>query len=591
MKKANEFALKNAATVLMLFLFAPLGNVYAQGPTQPTLPQKTVSLTLPTQGTSTCPTLTTGSNCIRAVPSGKAVNFQNAINASTCGDTIVLAAGSTYSGNFTIPATSCSGWIEIVSSALTNLPPSGNRVGPSNAANMATISTPNASPAIQFLPDSNHWRLMGLEITTSYVSTSYTVYQLVSAGLSGDNSTNISVQSQLPAYLIIDRVYIHGLSTSNSQRGILMNTQSIGIVDSYCDEIHNNGQDSQCFASWNGSGPFLIQNNFIEASTENIMFGGADPAIANLVPSDITITGNLIQKNTSWRGQVAPYNWQVKNLVEFKNAQRVLLDGNVLQYVWSAAQAGFAVLLTPRNQNGGCPWCVVQDVTITHNLIQHAAMGTEISHEDDIHPPSLPSARVLVQNNLYNDISARWGGGWAFEITSATGLLAAHDITIDHNTAFPDTAVLTLGDSGQAANVALINNICDSGTYGIKGNNAASGTAALNLYISPYFYSDNVFISSSGTGAGYPSGTFWNTQAEVKFTDFSLANYQLVSTSPYHNAGTDGKDIGAWDWTCLNHDSAAALAGKFVPGCTLNENALSEKSLIQPPINLTATIQ
>ena len=109
----------------MIFLFAALGNVYAQAPTLPTLPQKTVSLTLPTQGTSTCPTLTTGSNCIRNVPSGNATSFQNAINAATCGDTIVLAAGSTYSGNFTIPSTSCSGWIEIVSSALASLPVTG----------------------------------------------------------------------------------------------------------------------------------------------------------------------------------------------------------------------------------------------------------------------------------------------------------------------------------------------------------------------------------------------------------------------------------------------------------------------------------
>ena len=152
----------------------------------------------------------------------------------------------------------------------------------------------------------------------------------------------------------------------------------MGIVDSYCDEIHNNGHDSQCFASWNGVGPYLIQNNFIQAGAENIIFGGADPSIANLVPSDITIIGNVIQKNLAWHGETAPYNWQVKNLVELKNAQRVLLDGNVIQYSWAAAQVGFAIVLTPRNQNGGCTWCVVQDVTITHNIIRHASSGIEI---------------------------------------------------------------------------------------------------------------------------------------------------------------------------------------------------------------------
>ena len=571
----------------MIFLFTALGSVDAQAPAQPTLPQKTVDLSLPTQGTSTCPTMTTGSSCIRNVPSGNAMGFQNAISAATCGDTIVLVAGSTYSGNFTMPSTSCLGWIFIESSAVSSLPSPGTRVGPANVQNMAKISSPNTAPAFQFLPNSNHWRLIGLEITTSFVNTTGTNNGLVSAGVQSHGSAGISVQSQLPAYLIFDRIYIHGLSTTNTKRGIEMDAQYIGIVDSDCDEIHSNGQDSQCFASWNGSGPFLIQNNFIQAGAEDILFGGADPAIADLVPSDITIIGNVIQKNTSWRGQAAPYNWQVKNLVEFKNAQRVLLDGNVIQYIWAAAQAGFAVLLTPRNQNGSCPWCVVQDVTITHNLIQHAAMGTEISHEDDIHPPSLPSARVLVQNNVYNDISAAWGGGWAFEITSATSLIPAHDITIDHNTAFPQKTFLVLGDSGTAANTQFTNNVSNYGVYGIFGNNVGSGTVALSTYVPGYVYNDTVFITATGTSQGkYPPGTFWNTQAGIQFTNYAGANFQLLNTSPYHNAGTDGKDIGVWDWTCLNTDAAADLVGKFVPspGC-----ALSGGLLAQPPTNLNAT--
>ena len=584
--------MKKPATALMIFLFAAVGHVYAQGPTLPTLPQKAVSLTLSTLGTSTCPTLTAGTNCIRNVASGNATSFQNAINAATCGDTIVLAAGSAYSGNFTIPSTSCTGWIVIQSSAMSSLPSPGNRVGPNNASNMATISTPNTGDAIQFLPNSNHWRLMGLEITTSYVSTVNTVFQLVSAG-DLVNGTSISVQSQLPAYLIFDRIYIHGLSTTNSKHGIQMDAQSIGVVDSYCDEIHSNSQDSQCFISWNGAGPFLIQNNFIQAGAEDIMFGGADPAITNLVPSDITIVGNLIQKNQMWRGQAAPYNWVIKNLVEFKNAQRVLLDGNVIQYIWAAGQVGFATVITPRNQDGNCSWCVVQDVTITHNLIRHASAGTEIAGSDNIHP-SLPSARVLMQNNVYDDISAaNWGPqarGWVFELALDSTLIAPRDITIDHNTAFPNVVDMYFGDSGQVGATQITNNLWSYGTYGVLGTSAGIGSSTLNTYISPYTWKDNVFINSTGSldGNVWPSGTYWNTQAGVQFSNFSGANFQLLNTSPYHNAGTDGNDIGVWDWICLNNDSAAALAGKFVPssGCALTVDLPP-----QPPTSLIAVVQ
>ena len=586
------FTLRIGATGLLFFLFVALGEVCAQAPTQPTLPQKTVSLTLPTQGTSTCPTLTTGSNCIRNVPSEDATSFQNAINASTCGDTIVLVAGSTYNGNFTIPATSCSGWIEIVSSALTSLPPSGNRVGPSNAANMARISTPDVSPTIRFLPNSNHWRLMGLEITTSYVSTTNTVFNLVSAGLQSDDSTAINVQSQLPAFLIFDRIYIHGLSNTNTKRGIQMDAQSIAIVDSYCDEIHYNGNDSQCFCSWNGVGPYLIQNNFIEAGAEDIMFGGADPAITNLVPSDITVIGNVIQKNLKWRNQVAPYRWVIKNLFELKSAQRVLLDGNVLQYIWMSGQTGYAIVITPRNSSGNCSWCAVQDVTITHNLIQHVADGITIAGSDNLHP-SMPSARILVQNNVWDDVnSTNWGGhGWAYFFTTARSpLLPSHDITIDHNTAFPNAASLVLGDTGTVMNVAFTNNISNYGSYGILGTGTGAGIPALNTFVISLEYKTIVFISAIGSSTGtYPSTTFWNTQSGAKFTNFASSDYRLLNSSPYHNAGTDGKDIGVWDWTCLNDDSAAALAGKFVPsvgGC-----ALSVDLLLEPPAQLKAEVQ
>ena len=38
--------------------------------------------------------------------------------------------------------------------------------------------------------------------------------------------------------------------------------------------------------------PFKIVNNYLEGAGENVMFGGADPRIKNLVPSDIEIRRN-----------------------------------------------------------------------------------------------------------------------------------------------------------------------------------------------------------------------------------------------------------------------------------------------------------
>jgi hypothetical protein len=579
------------ATVLMIFLLTALGNAYAQAPAQPTLPQKTVSLTLPTQGTSTCPTLTTGSNCIRNVPSGNATSFQNAINAATCGDTIVLAAGSTYSGNFTVPSTLCSGWIEIVSSALASLPTSGNRVSPSNASNMATISTPNYSPAIAFLPSSNHWRLIGLEITTSF-SSGNTLYWLVGMGFQSDNSTSITVQGQLPAYIIFDRCYIYGSTVTPIQHGIYANTQAFAIVDSYCDEIVDNGADSQCIVSTNGSGPFLIQNNFLQALGENILWGGSDPAITNLIPSDITIVGNILQKNVAaWQGILT----DVKNLLEFKNAQRVLVDGNVFQYDWAAAQS-YAVLVAGSNQNGTCTWCVAQDVTLTHNLMQHLPGVIEMAtYNSGSGYVAQPTQRVLIRNNLILDSnSSTWGAGIVYLANTDSASQATNWI-IDHNTEFSDRALLYMGDSGTIQSFQFTNNIGVYGLYGIIGTGEGSGSGTLSYYAPDAVYNDIVLQTPTGANPrGYPSGTYFNTLATTGFTSYSgtspnlSGNFQLLNTSPFYQAGTDGKDIGVWDWTCLNNDAATALAGTFVPssGCALNGNLLP-----QPPTNVTATVQ
>ena len=96
------------------------------------------------------------------------------------------------------------------------------------------------------------------------------------------------------------------------------------------------------------------------------MFGGADPKIIGLVPSDIEFRRNHCFKPLSWNPLDPSYagrHWTVKNIFELKNARRVLVEGNMLENNWADGQSGAAVLFTPRNQEGTAPWSAVQDVT------------------------------------------------------------------------------------------------------------------------------------------------------------------------------------------------------------------------------------
>src|SRR5262249_11415262 len=145
----------------------------------------------------------------------------------------------------------------------------------------------------------------------------------------GDGSPSQSTLAGVPHDLIVDRVYIHGDPAQGQKRGIGLNSASTKILNSYIADIKAVAQDSQAIAGWNGPGPYTIDNNYLEAAGENVLFGGADPWIPNLVPSDIIITRNHIAKQPAWKNQP---QWNVKNLLELKNAQRVVIDGNVLEY-------------------------------------------------------------------------------------------------------------------------------------------------------------------------------------------------------------------------------------------------------------------
>src|SRR5262245_42080705 len=215
----------------------------------------------------------------------------------------------------------------------------------------------------------------------------------------GGAGTSQSSLSGVPTDLVIDRCYLHGNSSFGQRRGVSLNSADSKVLNSYFKDFKGVNQDTQAIAGWNGPGPFLIENNYLEAAGENIMFGGSDPNIPNLVPSDIVIRRNLISKPTAWITQ----SWTVKNIVELKNAQRVTLEGNIIENNWAAGQQGYSILMTPRNQSGTAPWTIVRDVTIQNNIIRHVAAVFNICGYDDL-AVSLQTQNIIIRNNLIYDV-------------------------------------------------------------------------------------------------------------------------------------------------------------------------------------------
>jgi hypothetical protein len=108
----------------------------------------------------------------------------------------------------------------------------------------------------------------------------------------------------VPHDIVLSHLYIHGDPRWGQKRGIALNAASVTIRDSYIADCKGVGQDTQAIGGWNGPGPYTIENNYLEAAGENVMFGGADPSIANLVADGVTFRGNYVSRPMAWRNPI-----------------------------------------------------------------------------------------------------------------------------------------------------------------------------------------------------------------------------------------------------------------------------------------------
>jgi hypothetical protein len=460
-------------------------------------------------------------------------DLQAALERAQPGDVISVEAGASFVGPFTLPRKQADGWITIRTSAPDHqLPPRGVRIDPSYAPFMPKLEAGRGS-VIVTAPGAHHYRFVGIEIRPK---PRVALVNLVELG------AREPAVELMPSHLIFDRCYLHGDPEKGTRRGIAMNSRDAAVVDSYLSDFKEVGVDSQAIAGWTGPGPFKIVNNYLEAAGENVLFGGADPTIPGLVPSDIEIRSNHMFKPLAWKIGEPGYQgvpWAVKNLFELKNARRVLVEGNLFEQNWAHAQSGFAILFTVRNQKGRAPWSVVEDVLFLNNVVRHAAAGVNILGRDN-NFPSGPTRRLRIANNLFDGIGGpRWGGsGRLFQILDGV----AH-LTIEHNTAFQQGPII-VAEGAPHIGFIFRNNITAHNAAGIAGTDTSVGKGTLDAFFPGSVVRRNVMVG--GFARLYPPDNFFPSSfEEVRFANRAERRYRLGAGSPYRRAGTDARDPGA----------------------------------------------
>jgi hypothetical protein len=444
-------------------------------------------------------------------------DLQAALNAAQPGDVVVVQAGARFVGPFRLPAKPLGAVITVRSSA--TLP--NRRITPLDAPLLPTLASGVIAAVLDGTGASN-WRLDGLQ------------FESVSNG----QGEVVVLQDSINIYM--DRLLIVA-GDYGQKRGIRGNGRQITLTRSHIANIWRVGQDSQTFCAWDGAGPYTLTNNYLEAASENVMFGGADSLSPDRIPSDILIEGNQFSKRLEWKGQ----GKAVKNLFELKAARRVTIRGNNFERNWTDAQAGYGILLKAVNQDGGAPWTVLEDVIFEHNLVRDTENGFNING-NDYAQPSGRATRITIRNNLLLTT------GVAFQLGGEIGQL-----TIDHNTVDQGYTLMSLylgtvwnaGAPGPrpaqyaVEQLTYTNNLAPHNTYGVKGEGTGIGTPSLGGNVKAYTWTNDVLAG----GAGYPYPVVTWLPAVADYRAQFRSDYTLIPTSTYRYQGTDGLDLG-FDW-------------------------------------------
>jgi len=498
-------------------------------------------------------------------------DLQAAVNNATCGEIIQLQAGVTFTGTLVLPVKSCDDdhWITLRTSAPdSSLPSEGKRLTPCYAgvqslpgrpplnctsttnvmAKLVGRSPVNSHGAV------NHYRFIGIEFGQPLGSSAYTL---------------ISIQDN-PDHIIIDRCWIHGNPTDDTQRGVMLNGSYLAVIDSTITDIHKVNADTQGMLAWTGTGPLKLVNNFVEGGSSSIGFGGA---ASTIVTKDIEVRQNYLFKPMSWRVGSPDFIGTVFNckvLFESKNSSRVLIEGNILENSWGGRQGGDggAVWLGPKNQNNACPNCEVNDITFRYNIIRHAGAGIYIfDAASDAGGLAQQAKRYSIHDNLLDDINESYAGSGTgrailFRIAGSTRFNPPRDVSIQHNTGLEvgsRSGFLSVDTSPEAPveNLTFKDNLVLQGKYGILGCKAHYGKAVLEGCVQEPVFTGNVLVDAGDSNL---VGNFLTPDiSAVDLVDYHKGNggdYRLCrgiddpappcsGASAYINRASDGRDIGA----------------------------------------------
>jgi hypothetical protein len=272
-----------------------------------------------------------------------------------------------------------------------------------------------------------------------------------------------------PSRLVFDRCLLIADPIIGGKRGIEVNCGPVAVVRCHVDGFWY-ASDSQAVAGWNGPGPFLIENNYLVSSGENVILGGGDAMSEGMLPQKLVLRGNTLTKPPAWMTKPGV---TVKNCFELKACLEALVEDNLLEYSWTSGQVGFLTVITPRNQDGRAPFTQVKDLIFRYNVVRHAAAGFQLLGQDYTNPSEITRNLRFEHNLIYDLDPVAWPG-------SGQGVKASggpEQVVFAHNTLVQThgNSFLALSSGNPKAQIEMRDNVLFEGEYGVMADNSSPG--------------------------------------------------------------------------------------------------------------------
>lgn len=575
---------------------------------------------LPTGCYYTNPSARPTSGTVRAVTQA---TWNSVWALTNCDDVVEIAAGTMFTGAMTIPSKVCSaGHYRTLRAQNFNssFPAYGSRATPAYwgvnslpgypawpaASNVGgTMQTTSQSQALILAGPISGLQIEGVHIlrnssvffsdviTKTGTGFDHIILDRIWCSATVAGSTNRCFDSSTVSYdAAIDSFFSDFLCIAGGPSGLCSNDGQ-----ALSDGRNNTGvQDS--VKKW--------VNNFAAASSETLFSGGGG---GNIVPSDFEIRLNWLFKPMTWNPADPSYSFAtigqplVKNGLEFKNGNRILIEGNICQNAWVGYdQNGSCVLMTPKSQSSPtppfisqCPQCAVTNVTFRYNYITTANYPFQFAVVSSAAGFASASGSYSFWGNVADNLGYRTcfrcsgnsgnalDGGYYTAPNAPAGIVQKHGY-FAHNTFVRAPNAVTkaglLGISGAKSGSGLqmddytwtnnfapnqrggstgVSNPLDQCAAGLNCNcGLTTPVASLNACFISYTFAGNCIVNDGGTvwpGTNVTSNTATESSELVNYNSGLMlpgGDFRLKPGSACHNQATDGFDPGADINTLLN---------------------------------------